>query len=367
MKSGLMIMILAGLVFTGCSGKKDEAAGPPMGPVSAILAKADKQPVKDTVNIIGSIMARDEVTILSELDSTIKKVAISEGDRVKKGQTLFQLDSIRTAAMLSEAQAAYKLANLSHKRNEGLLKNDTISKQAYDEAEATMWSMKARLNLAKDAHSKATITAPFEGMVGERSVSIGQFVTRGQLLLSMVRTDPLDIVGDVPERYLAHLKNLKTMEFKSAAYPDRTFEAAVQYVSPTIDSQSRTIRVKASFSNKEGLLMPGMFGNVSLILEERTDSLIIPEACIQMQGASMMVVRVNKEGMSEFAPVTTGQRSKGYVEIISGLNEGDLVVVEGWQKMGPGMPVMAAPESKKYGVEVASPETEDKTQETGEK
>jgi membrane fusion protein (multidrug efflux system) len=367
MKNGLTIMILAGLVLAGCSGKKDEAAGPPMGPMSAILAKADKQTVKETVDIIGSIMARDQVTILSELDSTIKEVAITEGDRVKKGQKLFLLDSVKTAAMLSEAEAAHKLADLSHKRNKGLLENNTISQQAYDEAEAALKSKKARLDLAKDDHSKATITAPFEGMLGERAVSIGQFVTRGQLLLSMVRTDPLDIVGDVPERYLASLKHCKTVEFKSDAYPERTFEAMVEYVSPTIDASSRTIRIKASFSNKDRLLMPGMFGNMSLILEERADSLIIPEACIQMQGANMIVVRVNKEGISEFVPVTTGQRSKGSVEIISGLNEGDLVVVEGWQKIGPGSPVVAAPESTKYGVEVAAPNAGDKNQDTGEK
>lgn len=358
MKYRLAIMAMAGLLTAGCGGNKDqESAGPPPDmPVNAILARVVKKPTQERVDVVGSISARDEVTIVSELDSTITEVAIKEGERVKKGQTLFQLDSVRTAALLSEAEAAYRLAALSHKRNEGLLKNDTISQQAYDEADADVKSNKARLDLARDNNSKAVISAPFDGMIGERSVSTGQFVTRGQVLLSMVRTDPLNIVGDVPERYLTSLAQCKVVEFKTEAYPDKIFEAPVEYVSPTVDPASRTIRVKAALSNEEGLLMAGMFGNMSLILKERADSLSIPESCIQMQGAQMMVVRVNKEGRSEFVPVQTGGRSKGEVEIISGLEEGDHVVAEGWQKMGPGALVIAAAGSEKYGVSPAVPE-----------
>ena len=356
MKSRCAILVMTAAWVAGCGGNKDEGqAGPPAMPVNAILAKAVKEPVRESVGIVGSLAARDEVTIISELYSTVSTVAVKEGQHVEKGDTLFELDDVRTKAMVADAEAAHRLAELTHNRNRSLLENNTISQQAFDEAEADLKSKEARLDMAGDDHSKATITAPFAGMIGERSVSAGQFVARGRQLISMVRTDPLDIKGDVPERYLAGLSNGLGVEFKTEAYPDRVFKAAIAYVSPVVDPVSRTVRVKADVPNAEGLLKPGMFGNMSIVLGERADSLLIPEACIQMQGSNKTVMTVNREGLSEFAPVQTGKRSRGMVEVTSGLNEGDLVVVEGWQKMGPGTPVVAAPGSEKHGVQPAVP------------
>lgn len=352
MKYTWIFIIIASTVLSGCGGGK-ESAGPAGGgdrPVSVILAKAVREPVKEVVEIVGSISARDEVSIVSEVDSTVTVVAAREGQQVKKGDILFRLDDVKTVALLAEAEAANRLSELSHTRDEGLLKSSSISQQKYDEGEADWQSKKSRLALARDEDSKTEITAPMSGMIGERAVSEGQFVTRGQHLLDLVTTDPLDIVGDIPERYIAGLSNGLEVEFKTAAYPDRVFKAVVIYVSPSVDTASRALRIKAEIQNADALLRPGMFGRMSITLEERVNSLVIPEACIQMQGRMMMAVRVNKEGRSEFVPVTTGRRAKSRVEILSGLSEGDLVIVEGWQKMGPGALVIAAPESEEYGV-----------------
>lgn len=355
MKYKYIICLVVTLAISGCGEQNSEgpAAGPEM-PVSAVLARAVREPVQDRVQVVGSLSARDEVKIISELDSTVTAVVVKEGQKLKKGEKLFQLDDVKTSALLSEAEAAYKLAELSHKRNEGLLKNDTISQQTYDEAEAELKSKKARLELSKDDQSKTVISAPFDGMAGEKSVSVGQFVSRGKELLNLVGIDPLDIVGDVPERYTARLSTGLVVEFKTEAYPGKVFKASVVYVSPSVDTSSRTVRIKAEVPNGERLLRPGMFGKMSIVLGVRADSLLIPESCIQMQGAGKMVVRVNGESRTELTPITTGKRSKGRVEVLSGLSEGDLVVVEGWQKTGPGSLVMAAPESEAYGVTPAA-------------
>jgi len=352
MKYAWIIFLTSAVAITGCGKKNNSAGGPPPMdmPVSAILAKATSEPVRETVQIVGSLTARDAITIVSELDSTVTAIGAKEGQQVKKGDVLFRLEDVATASLLADAEAAHTLAELSHKRNADLIKNNTISQQKYDEGEADLKSKKARLDLARHDHEKTVITSPFPGTAGEKSISVGQFVNRGQRLMDVVRTDPLDIVGGVPERYAAALSNGLHVEFTTDAYADKAFKASIWYVSPTLDSASRTVRIKAEVPNSEGLLKPGMFGNMAVILEERSDSLIIPEACIQMQGSAMTVVRVNKAGRSEFAPVKTGKRSKGRIEILSGLNAGDLVVVEGWQKMGPGSLVMSAPESEAYGV-----------------
>ena len=346
------ILTLAAVAFVaGCGQKSGEAPDEQAQmPVLAILARAVSQPSRDEVEVVGSLAARDAITVVSELDATLTAMAVEEGQAVEQGVTLFQLDDVQTAARLADAVAAHRVAELTHGRNEGLLANDTISQQAYDEDEATLRSGEARLKLAADDQAKASISAPFAGRVGECSVSVGQFVTRGQPLLELVKTDPLELVGNVPERHGPGLTRGLDVEFRTEAYPDEVFTAAIVYVSPSIDSASRTVRIKAALPNADGRLKPGMFGTVSIILEQREASLQIPESCIQMQGPAMMVVRVSTNGVAEFAPVQTGRRSKGRVEINAGLSEGDLVVVEGWQKMGPGSAVMAAPESERYGV-----------------
>lgn len=344
-------LLIVAMAISGC-GKKQNEGPPPQAfmPVSAVLAKATAQPVKDSVRVVGSLMARDAITIVSELDATVTNVLVTEGQKIQTGDKLFLLDDVTTGARLSEAEAAHKLAALSNMRNADLLKNRTISQQTYDEGEANLKSKEALLKLAKDEHTKTTIHAPFPGTAGERTVSSGQFVTRGQPLLDLVRVDPLDIVGDVPERYTAALSNGQEIVFTTDAYPGQSFAASIWYVAPMLNAASRTIRIKAEIPNADSLLKPGMFGNMSITLEERDASLLIPESCIQMQESNTMVVRVNAEGRAELIPVKTGARSKGRVEILSGLTDGDLVVVEGWQKMGPGSPVLAAPESEAYGV-----------------
>ena len=351
MKKRSIITLSAAIVLAGCgqqSGDTPEQQAAP--PTLAILARAVSEPSRDEVEVVGSLAARDAITVVSELDAALIAIAVKEGQAVVQGAKLFQLDDVQTAARLADAAAAHRVAELTHSRNEGLLANDTISQQAYDEGEAALHSGEARLKLAAADQSKTSISAPFAGRVGECPVSVGQFVTRGQALLELVNTDPLELVGDVPERHGPGLAPGLAVEFQTEAYPDEVFTATVTYVSPSIDSASRTVRIKAAVPNTDGRLKPGMFGRLSVILEQRAASLQIPESCIQMQGPAMMVVRVSTNGVAEFAPVQTGRRSKGHVEISSGLSEGDLVVVEGWQKMGPGASVIAAPESERYGV-----------------
>jgi membrane fusion protein (multidrug efflux system) len=134
------------------------------------------------------------------------------------------------------------------------------------------------------------------------------------------------------------------------AYPEETFSGQVVYVAPLVNERTRTVRVKAEVSNESGRLKPGMFGALTLVLEQRENALVIPEACIQFKGGATSIVVVNHEGLSEFRSVQIGNRFKGRVEIVDGVSEGEIVVVEGFQKMGPGTQVIAAPESAEYGV-----------------
>lgn len=343
--------VAAAVMVAGC-GKPPPPQQGPGGDmaVSAVVAKAAIETVQDAVVLVATLDAKEQVTLVSELDATLTEIGFREGEEVEEGELLFRFDPTATRARLEEAEAGYRLAKLSYDRNQALLANETISQQEYDQAEANYHQRKAALELARDEWEKTKIEAPFAGVVGEHEVSVGQFVTRGQALTRLIRIDPLEIVFDVPERYLSKLKPGLAIEFTADAYPGEAFTGEIIYIAPVIDERTRTLRVKADVANPERRLKPGLYGELALVLERRSGAVVIPEACIQFSGDSPMVVMVTREGKSAFQPVTVGNRFEGRAEILEGLEGGDLVVVEGFQKMGPGMTVYAAPESERYGV-----------------
>jgi membrane fusion protein (multidrug efflux system) len=318
--------------------------------MSAVVARAEARDVEETVVVVASLAAKDAVTFISELDAKVVEILFEEGDLVKEGDPLFRLDETRTRARLDEAEASHKLAELTYRRNEQLLKNETISQQEFDRSEADYYNRRAAIALARDEQTKTEIAAPFGGIIGERDVSVGQYVSQGRELARLTRMDPLEVVFDVPERHLARLNDTLDIAFETDAYPGEGFTGQVTYVSPSVSERTRTVRVKAEIPNTNARLKPGMFGRLALILERRANALVIPEACIQFDGEATMVVAVDEAGKSVFKPVRVGRRFESLAEILEGLSAGDLVVVEGFQKMGPGMTIMAAPESQAYGV-----------------
>jgi len=346
---GVVLLLVGAGFLTGCGeGEPEGMAGG--FPVSAVVAKAERELVEDQVVVVGSLDARNEVTIVSELDATVTEILFKEGQSVSKGDILFRLDGVRTGAQLEQAQAFFRLAELTYERNKELFENNTISKEKFGQAKADYHDRKAALALAQDEQDNTVIEAPFTGLVGERNVSVGQYVSRGKELAELVSTDPLEIVFDVPERRLGKLRNDLSVAFAADAYPEETFSGLVVYVAPLVNERTRTVHVKAEVSNESGRLKPGMFGVLTLVLEERENALVIPEACIQFTGDTTSIVIVNHAGLSEIRPVQVGNRFKGRVEIVDGVTEGEIVVVEGFQKMGPGAQIIAAAESAEYGV-----------------
>ena len=319
-------------------------------PVPAVVAKVNSESIDETVSLVATLESIDVIEVVSELDSTVKDILFSEGDRVEQGRLLLRLDDIATRARLKEATAAYGMAKLSYNRNRRLLDNDTISQQEFDEADTTFQDSSAALALARDQQNKTRIVAAFSGVVGEREVSVGQFVTRSQRLTELVRLDPLDVVFNVPERYLSKLRHDLTAVFVPDALADETFIGRVTYIASQVDPQSRTVRVKASLSNEDGKLRPGLFGRLSLAVGHQDGALMIPESCVRFSSHGTTVIGIDAEGKAVFTSVQLGQRFKGRVEIVDGLTAGDLVVVEGGQKMGPGSPVIATAESSAFGV-----------------
>ena len=348
----LPLTALLTVLLCSCGKPPAGQQGPPPGdwPANAVVAKAKAQDVDQQINLLASLAAKEMVSLVSELDAKVTEINFAEGQRITKGDLLFQLDQVVTSARLKEAEVAYEMTQKTFTRSKQLIANQTISQQEFDEAESKLHANEASLVLAKDDMEKTRILAPFNGVIGEKQVSPGQFVSRGQALADLIQDNPLQVVFDVPERHIGSLKPNLKINFQPEAFSDETFTGTLSYTAPLVDNESRTLRVKAEIPNTDGRLKPGMFGELSLILSTRKDAVVIPEAAVQLIGGGPMLVTVDENGISGFRPVKTGQRSKGQVEIIEGLAANEMVVVEGYQKMGPGMKVIATPESEAHGV-----------------
>ena len=349
-----VLTAVAGLC--GCGGSPSGQDAPPGAwSVRAVVAPVRREAVEDRLSLVGSLAARDAVDVASEADGRIETILFDEGQPVTNGQVLIRLDSDKAGAKVEQAQARFRLSETDFGRGRDLLESETISQQEYDRLEAAFIEARASLVLSEEDLEDVTVVAPFDGVVGKRHVSPGQFITRGMALTSVVRMDPLDAEFNVPERYLGRLEVGQRIEISTVAYPDRAFPGRVTFLAPQVNLSTRTIAVEAEIANDHGLLRPGMYGKLDLILRVQEQALVIPEAAILIQGDRATVVVMNDEDVAEFRPVTVGIRLPSRAVIDAGLVEGERVVVEGHQKLGPGVPIQISPASAAYGISVPAP------------
>ena len=338
------------LLASGC-GKPPPPQGPPSGfPVPSVVGKATRERLEQRLPLVGSVRSKDKVRLQSETEGRVLAVNFSEGNMVKAGDILFQVDQRRPLAQLAEATARVERANQDLTRGEELLASKTIPPQEVDRLKEAALVAKANHELAKSALEDTTITAPFAGVIGERAVSVGQFLSRGGELATLTRVDPLEIAFEVPERFVSGLAKGQKVNLSPAAWPGKVFAAEVTFLAPELESASRSLRVKAELPNPDGALRPGMFGTVDLVFAVRENALVIPEGAVMQRGDQAMVLALGAENKAEFRPIAIGLRMAGKVEVLSGLKEGDMVVVEGHQKAAPGSTIVIMPGSSAHGV-----------------
>jgi membrane fusion protein (multidrug efflux system) len=335
--AGLSLMIFSLLFVSGCQ-KKEEAMFGEMK-VNVVGFAAKKQPIEEKINLVGTLEANEQVEIKSEIDGLIEDIRFQEGQSVDKDDILFTIDQTKLNSVVEQAQADLHLAQTTAKRYEELVKNLAVSKQEYDQTVATLESSRAALELAKAQMADAIIIAPFAGTMGERLVSIGQFIAKGTSLGFVVDTDPVKASFHVPERYLGQLKIGQKVEMNVAAYPEESFLGEVYFIDPKVNQETRTALVKALVSNEDGRLRPGMFANLSLITKLRPEAVVIPETALLINLSQVKINVVDEDQTVHSRDVKTGIRFDGMVEIVEGLQGGDIVVIEGTQKVRDGSAV----------------------------
>jgi len=350
--AAVVIAAAAGGYFIGQRGAPAGATsqatpakgGPGQGVVNVVTVEAvkvAKASLPQTITAVGSLRSDESITVRPEVAGRINAIRFREGERVAKGDTLVMLDPAINDAEVQQARANLTLAKSKFDRSVDLAKSNFISGQARDEAENNLKVAQASLTLAEAKLAKTTIKAPFSGIIGLRSVSVGDYVKEGADIVNLESIDPLKVDFRVPEMYITQVKVGQPLSVTLDAMAGRTFEGRVFAVNPLLDAAGRAVVIRAQVRNADTSLRPGMFTRVRLVTKDVQNALVLPEQALVPQGEEQYVFKV-VDGKAVRSKVEVGQRRDGKAEIVQGVALDDVVVTAGQLKLRDGMPVNVA-------------------------
>ncbi len=324
------------------SEQKVDAATPTRPPMPVETAEVRVAESVQLLSAVGSLASDESVQIAAEIPGRIAKIDFREGEQSQQGKLLIELDSDVLQAQLDRTLASQQLSEANYQRAESLLKERAVSTKERDEAYAQWQLEEANVRLARAMLAKTSIHAPFSGALGLRQVSLGEYVLPGQPLVNLESIEQLKVEFKIPQKYYAMLKVGQQLTLTADGYPEREFVGQVYAIDPQVEALSRSLVVRGRLDNSDRALLPGQFVQVQLQVASKQGALFIPEQALIPQPNALLVYTV-VDGKAQLVPVATGSRSKGWVEITSGLVAGDVVVTGGHQKIGPGSPVQALP------------------------
>lgn len=318
--------------------------GPARPPVVEV-ARVEAARLTDDAQAVGSLRSRQSVMLRPEVSGRVTRINFRDGERVRRGQLLVQLDDQLPLAQVQQARAELSIARANHKRNQDLVGQGFISQRQVEESAANLQVADAKLALAEATAARLKIVAPFDGITGIRGVNVGDYLKDGADIVNIEDLDALYVDFRLPERYQGKLQPGQPALVQIDALPGRRWTAVVQAIDPLVDANGRSIGIRGCIDNRQLALRPGMFARVTAVFGERERALVVPEEAIVPQGNRVFVYRL-AEGpdqdskTAQRVEVKVGLRRPGQVEITSGLQAGEMVVTAGQQRIQrDGMPV----------------------------
>ena len=376
--------------LAGCSTGDAKATEQPT-PTSVAIAStgAVEQPIARFIRATGTLMAEDQADVAAETAGRVVSTPIERGSRVAQGSELARVVATETNAQLKEAEAnaaqiearlgltpgtafdvntvpevqtakaSYELAQGEFNRIKSLLDQRVVSQSEYDQRrtqmEATrqqyeaaknggaqqyqsLQAARARVALARKAVADTVVRAPFSGVIAERLVSVGDYVTKGMKVAVVVRVNPLRVVLTIPEQFVAAVAVGQRVDFDVDAYQGRRFEGTVKYISPALQADRRALTIEAVVPNPGGELKPGLFATARLEQPSRTPGILVPSAAVQTSAGTSRVFVITGDHVDERI-VTTGQAVGDLVEITKGLASGERVATTNVGQLRDGIKV----------------------------
>lgn len=324
----------------------------PQPPIQISASKAELLEWQSRLPAIGTLTARQGVELTAEITGTINRVLAESGQPVEAGQVLLDMHDEVERASLASAEAQVELAQQDFNRQQNLLQRQSISQAQFDQASSTLRQSRARAAELRALLRKKTITAPFAGRLGIIHVDPGDYLSPGTMIATLQDLSTLYVDFNLAEQHYPQLSVGQPVELSVSAFPDQRFGGHITAINPRVDVNSRTLLVRASISNPEEQLLPGMFAVLNVLLADVQPRVVVPETAItfSLYGHSVYVIEPAEEqaGAAGDAPalrakrrfVSTGERRDGQVVVTEGLKAGEQVVSTGQVKLDDGAAVV---------------------------
>jgi membrane fusion protein (multidrug efflux system) len=345
------VSAMALVAICGCSDDSPSAGTIPERTFLVETAETITEDIRVTIESVGTVHASEEAQIRPQVDAVIAEILFEEGSNVEQGDLLIRLDDRKAQAKLEVAQAALDSARARERlrkqrlaRHKSLVAEKLISDEAYEsieaeyqEAEATVREESAAVTVAERELDEYHLTAPFSGTVGERLVDVGNYISSGTILTVLLKTDPLEVAFKAPDRHASDIR-LGTQVTIATSGGENLVEGVTDFIDPRVDPATRMLSLRASVDNTGGGLRHGQFVQVSILVNERSNQVVIPEEAILSASGNTWAFIV-KNGIAERREVTLGQRRPPKVEILDGISAGETIVVGGQHRLHDGVSV----------------------------
>jgi membrane fusion protein, multidrug efflux system len=317
------------------------AAGPaaPAGPASVEVGRVERMTLEDDAQAVGSLRSRQGVMLRPEVSGRIARLGFNDGQRVRRGQLLVQLDDTLQQAQLKQSQAQASIARTNLQRNRDLVAQNFVSQSAVDQSAAALEVAEAQVALSQAQLARMRILAPFDGMAGIRNVNVGDYVKDGADLVNIEDLSQVLVDFRLPERFIARVKTGQTVDVSLDALPGQRFIGRIDALDSLIDADGRSLLVRARLDNPGGVLKSGLFARTRIVFSKRENALLVPEEALVPQGGKQYIYKVVDTANGKVAnriEAQIGLRLPGKVEVLEGLAAGDLVVTAGQARLGRG-------------------------------
>ena len=384
-------ILLTGAAASGCSSRTsaEEVPAAKTEAIAIATATVESRPIDRFIRVTGSLHADEQAEVSAESGGRVIATPVERGTRVAEGAILIRVSPAEAAAQLQEAeanaaqiearlglrdgaafdpktvpdvmnaQASLEYAEAEFSRIRSLLDQKVVSQSEFDQRRTqvdaarqqyqmaqnaaqqsfrSLQAARARVALARKTVADTSVRAPFAGLVAERLVSAGDYVTRGTKVATIVRIDPLRVELTIPEQAVSLIKVGQRVRLTVDAYPDEVFDATIRFVSPSLRDDQRALNVEAITANPDGRLKPGLFATASIQQPESAPALLVPQSAVEtISGTSR--VYVVKDGIVEERIVTTGDKVGQTIEIVGGVAAGDVVAADPRGRLADGTPV----------------------------
>ncbi len=336
-----VILPLVILLVAACTAEKPGGGGQEK-PVAVEVAPVQVDTLEQTLAAVGTLSSPQSTVVTSQVDGKVAKLNIQQGGTVEAGALLATLDDSVQQAEVAAAEAAVYSARQVYERDRRIKGTGGISELQLQTEKADLRQAEARLAQARASLDHTNIRAPYAGVLGLRKVSLGSYIKAGDAVVDLRQIDPLDLDFSIPQQEIARLQVGQEVHFTVSGL-EGNFQGQVTTVVPALAAGSRAVPLQATVANPERKLKPGMFAQIRLVVGKTPNALFVPMQALVPEGQVNHIWVVGPEEHAEQRTVTVGEYRENTVQILSGLQPDDRVIVAGTQKLRPKAKLKIAP------------------------